>query len=57
MRSRMSDVKINFKGKYDDFECEFCKENEETQKHMMECEAIKKYKKTNDKCQNKKNYH
>ena len=53
----MSDFKIHFKGKYDDFECEFCKKNEETQMHMMKCEVIKKYTKQMIVPELEKNYH
>ena len=49
LRSRMSDVKTNFRGKYDNFECEFCNEIDETQKQMLDCQEIKKYKKLNEK--------
>ena len=41
IRSKVTDVKINFKGKYDSFECFFCDE-EESQKHVMECKYINK---------------
>ena len=47
MRSRMTDVKTNFRGKYDNFECELCNEEDENQKHMIECRDIFKHKKTN----------
>ena len=49
MRSRMTDVKTNFRGKYDSFECELCNEEDENQKHMIECREILKHKKTNIK--------
>ena len=49
MRSRMTDVKTNFRGKYDNFECELCNEEDENQKHMIECREILKHKKTNIK--------
>ena len=44
MRSRVADVKTNFKAKYASFECEVCKKEEETQKHVIECTEINKGK-------------
>ena len=34
MRCRVSDVKMNFKGKYENWNCEFCKDENETQLHL-----------------------
>ena len=45
MRSRVSDVKTNFKGKYENFECEICKIEYETQQHIIECKEINKNRK------------
>ena len=42
LRSRVSDVKINFRGKYENFECEICMEEDETQKHIIYCKEINK---------------
>ena len=42
MRSRMTEVKTNFKGMYETLECDACKKEEETQKHVLECEEILK---------------
>ena len=42
MRSRVTDLKMNFKRKYKDFKCIACNEEEETQKHVLECTEIKK---------------
>ena len=40
-RTRMLDVKANFKNKYSDTKCRWCKTEEETQQHIMEeCEEI-----------------
>ena len=36
LRTRTSDVKANFKGKYENLECYACKNDEETQKHVIE---------------------
>ena len=41
MRSRVIDVKQNFRGKYENFECRSCKSEEESQKHVYECWKIK----------------
>ena len=40
LRSRMADVKTNYKGKYKSFECDLCKEGEESQEHLMKCKEI-----------------
>ena len=40
MRSRVSDVKTNFKGKYENFECEICLEENESQIHIINCKEI-----------------
>ena len=40
-RTRMLDVKANFKNKYGDTKCRWCKTEEETQQHVLEeCEEI-----------------
>ena len=51
MISRMIDEKTNWRGKYDSFECELCNEDDENQKHKIECIDILKHKKTNIKPQ------
>ena len=38
----MTDVKTNFIGKYENFECDLCNEEDETQKHVLECKEIMK---------------
>ena len=48
MRSRVADVKTNFKAKYESFECDVCKKEEETQKHVIECTEINKGKQENE---------
>ena len=45
LRSRMTEVKINYRGSYETFECESCKENEESQLHITECKEIVKLRK------------
>ena len=49
MRSRMEEVKINFRGKYENLECGVCKEVEESQKHIIECREILKMKENDGK--------
>ena len=39
LRSRVSNVKTNFKANYDTFECEACFE-EESQKHILQCKIL-----------------
>ena len=41
LRSRVIDVKQNFRGKYENLECRSCKSEEESQKHVYECWKIK----------------
>ena len=40
LRTRMFDVKSNYKNKYEVLLCEACEENEETQEHFYKCEAL-----------------
>ena len=40
MRSKVTNVKINMKGQYETFECSTCLTNNESQKHVYECELI-----------------
>ena len=49
MRSRVSDVKMNFKGRYENLECDICKNEYETQTHLIECNEINKHKKEYEK--------
>ena len=49
LRSRMTEVKENFKGKYFTHECELCNEEEETQEHIFTCKEILKNKKDDAK--------
>ena len=48
LRSRMADVKTNYKGKYKSFECDLCKEGEENQEHLMKCKEILRNKKNDE---------
>ena len=40
LRARMTDVKVNFKGKYENLACKICKKENETQDHILKCEKI-----------------
>ena len=42
LRSRMLEVKVNFKNKYSDLKCPICKESNDSQEHVFECEQILK---------------
>ena len=42
LRSRMADVKVNFRKKYEVLERDVCKTEEGTQKHILECDEILK---------------
>ena len=42
LRCRVTEVKANFKNKYENVECDQCKE-EESQKHVIMCEELNKY--------------
>ena len=44
LRSRMTDVRMNFKGKIDTYECRACKIEEEDKKHIVECQILNKGK-------------
>ena len=39
-RSRMVDVKCNFKNKFADLDCPLCKISPDTQEHLLKCEKI-----------------
>ena len=40
LRSKVTDVKMNFKGMHEDFKCKNCNEENETQKHILECTIL-----------------
>ena len=42
LRSKVTEVKQNFRGKYENVECELCHE-EETQAHIMTCVELNKH--------------
>ena len=39
-RTRMADLKMNFKNMHIDHTCPLCKEHDDSQKHILECETI-----------------
>ena len=45
MRSRVTDVRLNFRGKFENFECRVCNNNEESQKRAYACIEIMKIRK------------
>ena len=49
LRSRMTDVKLNFRGMHETLECDICNEEDESQKHLIECSEILKKKENNVK--------
>ena len=44
LRCRMTQIKVNLKGKYDTLECDACGMEEETQQHILVCEELNKEK-------------
>ena len=40
LRCRVTDTKMNKKGLYDDYECDICENENETQEHLLECEEL-----------------
>ena len=48
MRSRVTEVKTNYKGNYETYECDLCKMEEESQEHILVCKEILKTR-NNDK--------
>ena len=41
MRLNMIEVKMNYKGKYNDMKCPICKKEDDTMEHLFECEELK----------------
>ena len=42
MRSRVTSVKMNFKRNFENLKCSLCKIENESQKHIIECNEIRK---------------
>ena len=40
LRSEMTEVKVNFKRMYENYECEVCDEELERRKHVLECTKL-----------------
>ena len=40
LRCRVTGIKVNLKGKYDNLECRACGIKEENQQHVIECEEL-----------------
>ena len=45
MRSRVTNVKINLKGNFENLLCSVCNNENESQQHIIECKEISKHKK------------
>ena len=45
LRSRGTEVKLNFRGKFENLECRVCEKSDESQKHAYECAEILKIRK------------
>ena len=48
LRCRVTEAKVNLKGKYDNLECRACGQQEENQEHILKCEELNKNKKTDE---------
>ena len=40
LRCRVTEVKVNFRGKYDNLECRACDKEEESQQHILVCQVL-----------------
>ena len=52
LRSRITEIKTNFKGKYDYFECDVCGQEEESQEHILKCTEVMNMNKENNEIPN-----
>ena len=52
LRSKMTDLKMNYKGIYDSYECEACGLEDESQDHILKCKEILKISKEEDNIPN-----
>ena len=48
LRCRMTQIKVNLKGKYDTLECSACGSDEENQQHVILCKELNENKSMND---------
>ena len=46
LRCKVTEVKVNLKGSYDYLECGACGLEEESQKHIIQCEKLNQVKRT-----------
>ena len=42
LRTRMAELKVNFKGKYEDLICPLCNNDNDTQSHLFNCDVLLK---------------
>ena len=54
LRCKVTNLKMNAKGIHDEFDCEICKTEEESQKHIFECKQI--YQMKGEKQENELKY-
>ena len=47
LRSEVTNIKMNYKGMYENFQCEVCNEEDETQEHIIKCKILNKEEKDN----------
>ena len=45
---RVTEAKVNLKGKYDNLDCRACGQQEENQEHILKCEELNKNNKTDE---------
>ena len=58
VRSRSTECKANYKQKYihSNIKCDLCKNEDETQQHILECKEIREEYKSEDVAMDKVNY-
>ena len=49
MRTRVTRVKMNYRGEFENLQCTICDEEYESQQHIIECLEIRKMKETENK--------
>ena len=42
LRSEVTNIKMNYKGMFENFQCEVCNEEDETQEHILKCKILNK---------------
>ena len=48
LRAKVTELKMNRKGNYENFDCESCKNEDETQEHVLVCKEILKMQNDNE---------